>query len=188
MLYLLRDLSSARTITAMAKEFALSRVGIWRAIKRLERERYIVISLVGTGKTSTSIISLNWENPLVEKILSLYLSEQALKQKRWLSNFRELEKLTDFAILYGSILHSSHEANDIDILSVTKKKNFIKIQKEIDTVQKTQSKKIHAIHFTEMELKSELKNKNRAFIDAIKRGVILFGQDNFVKFMKGITR
>ncbi len=184
LLLLFKDFSTMHTITSLAKKLKLSRVGMWKILKKLETEEYINLKSVGSGKTSTSIVKLNLENPLLEKTISLYLTEESVKQRQWQVNLADLEKTADFVILYGSILHSPQEANDIDILTVNKKKNFVNIQKIIDKVQKTQMKKIHAISFTELEFKLELKKPNRAFIEALRKGIVLFGQDNFVKFMK----
>ena len=58
----------------------------------------------------------------------------------------------------------------------------------IQKIQKTQVKKIHSIQFTPEELKKELKKPNKAFIDAIKKGIILFGQEKFIKFMRTIHK
>lgn len=188
LLHLLKDFSSTHTITTLAKELGLSRVGIWKILKKLKEGKYVSLKSVGKGKTSTSIVKINWENPLVEKTLSLYLTEEAIKQRRWQVNFTELEKVVDFSILYGSILHSSQESGDIDILGIVPKKSFVKVQIAIDKAQKTQFKKIHAINFTESEFKTELQKANKAFTDAVKKGVILFGQESFVKFMREITK
>lgn len=182
--HLLKDFSTTHTITTLAKEFGLSRVGIWKILKRLKDGEYIVLKAIGGGKTSTYLVSLNWENSLVEKTLSLYLTEEAIKQRRWQVNFSKLEQVVDFAILYGSVVHSPKEAGDVDILGIAPKKNFVKIQAIVDKAQNTQSKKIHSINFTETEFKAELKKQNKSFIDAIKKGVILFGQEKFVKFIK----
>jgi len=187
LLHLFKDFSSTHTITMLAKELGLSRVGIWKILKKLDSSKYIILKNVGTGKTSASIITLGWENPLVEKSLSLYLTEEALKQKRWQGNFVDLEMITDFVILYGSILHSPQKANDIDVLGIASKKNLVKIHHVLDKAKKTQSKKIHSINFTKSELKTELQKQNKAFIDAIKKGIVLFGQDDFVQFMKGMA-
>lgn len=188
LLHLLKDFSSIHTITTLAKELGLSRVGIWKILNKLEDGKFILLKAIGRGKTSTSLVSLNWENPIVEKTVSLYLTEEAIKQRRWQVNFSELEKVVDFSILYGSVLHSPQEARDIDILGIAPKKNFVKIQVIIDKVQKTQSKKIHSINFTENEFKVELQKPNKAFIEANKKGVILFGQDSFVKFIKEMIK
>ncbi len=185
---LLKDFSSMHTITSLSKELVLTRVGIWKALKKLEHEKYIILKAIGKGKTATYLISLNWENPLVEKTLSLYLAEEAVKQKRWQVNFTDLENFVGFIILYGSIINHPQEANDIDILCVATKNNFVKIQAVTDNIQKTQNKKIHAINFTENELKVELKKPNKVFIEAIQKGVILFKQENFIQFMKNMTK
>lgn len=184
LLLVFKDFTTTHTITSLAKQLKLSRVGMWKALKKLETENYIHLKSIGLGKTSTSLVKVNLENPILEKTVSLYLTEEAMKQRRWQVNFTELENAVDFAIIYGSILHSPQEANDIDILTINKKKDFVNIQKIIDKVQKTQAKKIHLISFTETELKSELKKSNLVFIEAIKKGAVLFGQDNFVRFVK----
>ena len=184
MLVLLKDFTKKHTITSLAKELKLSRVGIWKILKKLEAEEYILIESIGSGKTSTSIIKINWENLLVEKALALYLTEESIKQRRWRVNFVELEKEVDFLVLYGSIISFPQQANDIDVLGIAKKNKFVKIQNILDEIQKTENKKIHIINFTILEFMKELQNNNKAFIDAIKKGVILFGQENFVKFMK----
>lgn len=188
LLHLLKDFSGTHTITMLAKELGLSRVGIWKVLKKLEEGKYLSLKSIDKGKTSTSIVKINWENPLVEKTLSLYLTEEAIKQRRWQVNFAELEKVVNFSILYGSILHSSQEASDIDILGIAPKKSFVKVQMAVDKAQKTQSKKIHTINFTESEFKTELQKANKAFTDAVKKGVILFGQERFVKFMREMTK
>ena len=188
LLYLLKDFSRMHTITTMAKELGLSRVGMWKVIKKLDGEKYVVLKTIGGGKTSASLINLNWENSLLEKALSLHLTEEALKLRRWQVNFAELENVTNFVILYGSILKSSQRANDVDILGIAPRGNFVKIHQVIDNVQKTQSKEIHSLNFTKDEFKTELKKPNKAFVDAIKKGVILFGQDKFVQFMREMLR
>ena len=120
--------------------------------------------------------------------MALLLTEDALKQSKWRYNFKEFENQVGFLILFGSILHSPKEANDIDILNlVSNEGNFVKIGKIITDIQVTQNKKIHAINLTEKELKRELKH-NKAYIEALKKGVVLFGQENFIKFIKEISR
>jgi len=182
MLALLKDFTRKHTITFLAEELKISRVGTWKILKKLEAEKYVLIESIGSGKTSTSIIKINWDNLLVEKALAFYLTEESLKQRRWRTNFAELEKEVDFLILYGSVVFSPQQANDIDVLGIAKRNKFVKIQKIIDKLQKTESKKIHLIDFTASEFRKELQNK--AFIEAIRKGILLFGQENFVKFMK----
>ncbi len=177
------------TVSSLAKELKLSRIGVWKILKKMEIEKLIMLKKIGSGITSTFIIELNHNNPLIEKKLALILTEEALKQQRWIQNFKELEKYVNFLIIYGSVLNNSKEANDIDLLGiVTNKNNYKEIDKIINNVQKSQIKRIHIINFSSNELKKELENKNNAFIDAIKNGIILFGQENFIKFMKSLVK
>ncbi len=185
---LLKDFSIKPTITSIAKEIGISRVGVWKALKKLEAKKLIILSSVGTGKTSVYRISLNWDNPLAEKNLIVALTEDAVRNQRWLSNFAELENKVDFLIIYGSVIHSPKEANDIDILGVTNKNKFLEIEKAIKKIQKVQIKKIHALNFTQIEFKHEMEKPNKAFIDAIKKGIVLFGQEKFIKFIRGLIK
>jgi len=184
---LLKQFTFKWTITSLGEETNLSRVGIWKALKKLEYEKLIVLSSIGKRKTSTFIISLNWENPLLEKQLSLILTEEALNNKRWIKNFETLKDIVDFLILYGSILYSPREANDIDLAGVVSGEySFQKIEEALQKIQKTQSKKIHLENFTKKEFGKEIKKPNKIFIDAIKKGVILFGQEEFIKFVRDL--
>ena len=186
---LLKQFSLNWTITSLSGEIKISRVGIWKVLKKLEREKLIILTQIGKGKTSTANIKLNWENPILEKRLSLILTEEALNHQRWLSNFEELNDKFGFTILYGSILTFPKEVNDIDILEVvSNKKNFLKIEEIIQKYQKSQIKKIHSESFTKTEFKEELKKPSKIFIDAIKKGVVLFGQENFIKFVSDIGK
>lgn len=182
---LLKDLKG-HTATSLSKGLKVSRWGVWKILKKLEKDQLIILESIGTGRTSTRRIKLNWDNILVEKTLALSLTQEALKYKRWRFNFNKLEKKVDFLILFGSILHSPKEAGDIDILVVTEKKNLIHVGDLIIKIQVSQEKDIHPINFTKLEFKKELKRGNKAYMDAIKKGIILFGQESFIKFMKGV--
>ncbi|MDP2908098.1 MAG: hypothetical protein Q8O03_09280 [Nanoarchaeota archaeon] len=186
---LLKDFTIKPTITSLAKEIRMSRVGTWKVLKKMQSNKLIVLSPIGSGKTSTYRISLNWDNILVEKTLALSLTEDALKNQRWLNNFTELKEKIDFLMIYGSIISPPQEANDIDILGVVSNKNrFLEIEESVKKIQKTQLKKIHAMNFTQAEFRQELEKPNKAFVDAVKKGVILFGQENFIRFIKSVNR
>ncbi len=181
---LLTNLTLKPIVTSLAKEIKMSRVGAWKAVKKLEAEKLVTVSTLGESKTSIQMVSLNWQNPLVEKYLALYLTEDALKQQRWRSNFQELEGKLDFLIIFGSIINAPKEANDIDIISIVSDGNFQKIERILQKVQKTQSLKIHALNLTPEEFRLELGKSSGAFVEAVKKGVVLFGQEKFIEFMR----
>lgn len=182
---LLKEFYLNHTVSSLAQKLVMSRVGIWKILKRLESSKLIMLSSIGNGKTSTYIVKLNWDNIIVEKKLAFLLSEDAVKQERWRFNFAELEKYVSFLLLFGSILHSPKEARDIDLFAVIhKRKEFKTIDKIILKIQVTQSKKLHCIDLTESEFEQELNNKNKAYFDALAKGVILYGQENFIRLIK----
>ncbi len=185
---LLKDISTIHTATSLSKQLKMSRWGTWKILKKLEEDELIIFNKIGSGKTGIKSIRLNWDNVLLEKVLAFSLTQEALKYRRWRYNFSDLEKEVDFLILHGSILHSQKEANDIDLIGIVNKKKLAKIDTILIRIQETQAKKIHAIQFTKKELKKELKNRNKAFIDALKKGIILFGQENFIKFIRGLQK
>ena len=185
---LAKHFSVVHTASSLSQELKLSRWGVWKIIKKLQQEELLLLTPVGNGKTSTQTIQLNWNNKLVEQTITLALAQESTSHKRWKFNFAEIEKEAEFLLLYGSIIHSPKAARDIDILIVAQKNKLSKINKIIFNIQKTQEKKIHSHSFTSKEFVQEIKKPNKIFSDALKRGTILFGQEKFVKFMKGLSK
>jgi len=176
-----------QTATQLAEQLKISRQAVWKLLKKLIEEEIIISRQLDNKQKSVKIISLNSKNQLLKKTLSLILTKEAMENERWIQNFAGLEKLTDFVLLFGSILTNPKQANDIDLLIIPKKKNFKKVEKEILEIQKVQPKKIHAIQLTNKEFYQEIKNKNKAYSDAMKKGIVLFGQDNFIKQMEKLN-
>lgn len=186
---LLKDFTKIHTATTLSNQLSMSRWGVWKILKKLEKDEFIILDRVGTGKTSTQKIKLNWDNILVEKTLVFSLTQEALKHKRWRYNFDDIKQEFDFLILYGSILHSFREAKDIDILGVvSKEKKLAKIKDIFLNIQETQTKKIHSINLTKKEFKQELKKLNKAYLEAVRKGVVLFGQENFIKLIRELQK
>lgn len=186
---LLKDFLREYTLTAITQNIGMTRSGTWKVLKKLENQGFIVLTAIGEGKTSAYKISLNWNNLLIKSTLITLLTKEALNYERWRDNFKKLEKHTLFTVLFGSILHSQKQANDIDILVVVEEgKNFKAVDSIIVEAQQVQIKKIHSIDLTKNELKTELKNGNKAYIEALKKGIVLFGQENFISFIKEISK
>ena len=184
--FLLKNPFEIHTATSMANNLEITRPGMWKILNKLSNEGLINLEGVSKTKTSTIIIKLNHSNQITEKMLSLILTKEALKQQRWMANFKDLENNVHFLILFGSILNKPKEAEDIGILVITDKKSFKAIEEITLKIQKTLLKKIHFIDLTKEEFYQELKKQNKAYIDAIKKGVVLYGQDSFVQFMKDL--
>ena len=183
-LLLLKDFSTMHTITSIGKELGMTRSGIWKVLKRLEQEKYVIMKPTGK-ETSLIVPKLNFKNDLLDKYLDLALSREAMDYQRWTFNFIEVKEHVSFFILYGSVLSSYAKAKDIDVIGIIPdRKSFKKLHESLDKIQKSESKRIHSINFTESEFREELLKPNKAFVEAVKKGVVLFGQEEFIKFMK----
>ena len=181
---ILRDVSCVHTITSLSKKINMSRVGTWKILKKLETQRLIILKPLSTGETSTTLIYLNFENPLTIKNLELILIADSQHHERWIDSFLPLKKDVLFAILFGSILHSPKEARDIDLILVAQPKKLQHIPSTLFTIQKTQPKKIHATTLSSKEFKEEVSKENTAILDAIKKGIVLFGQGTFISYLQ----
>ena len=185
LLILCKDFSRMHSITYLAREVNMSRVGMWKVIKNLKEEELITLTPISKGKTSVSVVRLNWDNIILKKALELYLTEESEQQRRWKFDFKDLEKEFDFLILFGSILHSPKTAKDIDILGIaSKKRNSEKIGDNLLKIKKKQILPVHDIIITNKELLKELSKPNRAYLEIIKKGVVLYGQDKYISFIK----
>ena len=183
-LLLLKDFSTMHTITSIGKELGMTRSGIWKVLKRLELEKYIIMK--STGKeTSLVVPKLNLKNDLLDKYISLALGREAMDSERWIFNFKDVKEHVSFFILYGSVLKSYTKAKDIDVIGIIPdRKSFKKLHESLDKIQKSESKRIHSINFTQSEFREELLKPNKAFVEAVKKGVVIFGQEEFIKFIK----
>jgi biotin operon repressor len=175
LLHLFRNPSSSHTITTLTEELKRSRVGIWKTVKSLEKENYLVLSPIKLLKKKVYIVSINWDNILVEKTFGMYLIGESLNYEEWTKNFKNLGNVLDFLIL-------CKEDEKDKILGVTQKGKFIRIQKPANL--KDNGKEIITASITNVDFSQGLKNKKEEYIYAVKHGVILFGQENFIQFIK----
>lgn len=177
------------TATSLAKTLNITRQGLWKSLNKLAEDKLVILESIGNTKKSVVNISLQWENSITIKTLSLLLTKESSEYERWKINFAELENYTSFMILFGSIICSSKQAKDIDILAIVNNKNSFKLISEaVSKIQKTQAKKVHLIDLTKKEFREELKKQNKGYIDALKKGVVLFGQDDYIKFIGEIKK
>ena len=182
-LLLLKDFSTMHTITSIGRELGMTRSGVWKVLMKLKKENYITLET--TEEKSLLIPKLNLRNELLEKYLNFALSKEAKEHERWIFNFTEVKEHISFFILYGSILSSYQKAKDIDVIGIIPdRKRFKMLHESLDKIQKSESKRIHSINFTESEFREELLKPNKAFIDAVSKCIVLFGQEQFIKFMK----
>lgn len=163
----------------LSKIIGISHVGTFKILKKLEKNRLIISKRIGNAL----VYSINLNNSIAKKIIDSILAIETSNHLRWIEEFKPLENKVHFAILFGSVLKDEKTAKDIDILVVSDKNNFNEIKKFISERNKLTNKKIHLLFQTVDDFKHDLKDKNKVTIEIIKKGVVLFGQEEFIKIL-----
>ena len=57
----------------------------------------------------------------------------------------------------------------------------------INEINKINIKRIHAVKHTKKYLKHNIREGNKAVIDAIKNGIVVFGYEQFIKVIQDVT-
>lgn len=163
----------------ISKEIGISHVGAFKILKKLEKREIVKSRKIGKA----IIYSLNAENPVTFREIEMALTLEAQNYQRWVEEFKDLREKIIFAILFGSITRNEKEAKDIDLLVVAEKNKFSEIRKIINERNKFLSKKVHLILQTSRDFENDVKNGNKAMIEIIKTGIVLFGQEQISKIL-----
>jgi biotin operon repressor len=175
-LHLFRNPTSQHTISSLTEELKRSRVGVWKTVKELEKNGFVTLSSIELIRKKVYTVELNWENSVVEKSIEIYLLNEVLNYEDWTKNFNNLGNVLDFLFL-------CKEEDNIKIVGITQKGKFVRIQKPAD-LQESNGKEITTLSITNLEFLQGLKNKKNEYMDAVKKGIVLFGQGNFIQFIK----
>lgn len=165
---------------SLSKIIGISHVGMFKLLKKLEREGVLVSKSIGKAR----IYSINFENDLAAKKAGFALLLEGYSNMRWIKEFKGIENVDGFIILFGSILKNSSEAKDIDLLIVADKKEFEDLRKFIADKNKILEKKVHLLLQTKEDFLKDLRNKNKVTLEIIKTGRVLFGQNKFIQVLK----
>ena len=164
---------------SLAAFMGISRMGALKIARRLEKEQIIISKELGKAK----FYSLNLESDYVREYIKFLLKMEVEHAhpyiKIWIEDIRKI-KSANAAILFGSVLSKHKEARDIDVILFINQKNFKKVQKETEEINKVRTKRIHSINMVKGDLVKNLKNGNAAVIEAIK-GITVFGEDTIMQ-------
>ena len=156
---LLKEPFTVHTVLSLAKMLDTDKQGVWKVLNELLKKNIIKRAFVRNDETNTATIKIDW-SIRTEKALSLFLVQERPES----SSFAELESKVLFLI----------QDND-NLLAVINKKNFEAVEKAA----------LNIIIFTELEFSQEL--KKRKYQEMIKNGIILYGQENYVQFIRKLT-
>lgn len=179
MLFVLRIFKSPEqeyNANSIAKQLGISAMGALKIGKRLEKEGILNSRKVGKA----SIYQINFDSKYARFYVTFALQREAQQAppyvRRWIEEVRKLNT-AKVAILFGSVLHKQKEARDIDVLLImdTDKKQFAKLQKQVETINSMNPKKIHPVYQTETDLRKHIKEKQGVVLNALK-GIVVFGE------------
>lgn len=164
----------------------LSNAGSLKLLRKLSKEGIII-----SDKKGKSIFyKLNLKSRYVSKLLELIFIEHGNLTnyvEGWIQDLSIFMSDTKALLLFGSILTKGKDAKDVDVCFILKKsKDYLKVQKKVDELNKKSRLKIHPLYTTEKNFESKLKEMDRPLIDLVKTCVVIHGQEVFVKVLKNV--
>jgi predicted nucleotidyltransferase len=180
--FLIRNFSQKYNINQLSRELKLSPRGIFKILKKLESKNY----LISTKNGNNMFYDINFNSEEAMDMCKFVLAEEKqtpfIKVK--IDDLKELKKIVDLAILFGSVLTKEKEANDVDVILVFNEKKFSEVERGIQKINLIAYKKLHAVYQTKKDFIENIKRKDKVIISAIKTGIIVWGRDLFMEALK----
>jgi len=162
----------------LAKVVNLTPPGSLKILKRLEKESILTSKKVGKAV----IYKINLEDQYARNHVLLILTRERLyvapKIKVWINELKKI-KHTDMIILFGSVLREE-DPSDIDVLFLTTKKKFKKLEEEINKINKLNIKRIHPLYQGFEDIIINIKKRDKPILNAIK-GIVVMGEEKFLE-------
>lgn len=167
---------------SLSQLLGITRMGALKIAKRLEKERIISSERLGQAR----FYRINQDNEYARQYIKFLLKREAEHAhpyvKVWIGEIRKI-KSADAAILFGSVLRKHKEARDIDVMLITDKKRLKKLEKEIEEIDKINTKKMHTMYQTKEDFAENIKNGDKPLLGAVK-GICAFGEDSLIELMQ----
>ncbi len=162
----------------LAKVVNITSMGVLKILKRLENETILKSKKIGKA----TVYRINTKTPYARDYVSLILSREKLytqsRVKRWIEELNKI-KNAEIVVLFGSILQKENY-NDVDVLLITNKKMFSKLEKEIEDLNKINIKRIHPLYQSFEDIIKNIKDGDRPVLNAIK-GIFVKGENKFLE-------
>lgn len=185
LLALFKDFSTDYNANSLSKKLDITPRGALKVLKSLHNQSLLVSKQYGKAVFYKANLGDYYAFRTVETLLIAEARENA---PRWLSEFGELFKYAEIAIIFGSVIRESQKANDIDLLLVFDEKNIKAVKQFIKEKNSILLKPIHLIMQSASDIKNNLKKRDPVVLNALKRGYILTGYDKLIEVVKHVTR
>jgi len=184
LLKIFKDFSKDYNANSLSKEVGLTPRGALKILKKLKANGLLKSKQLGKAVFYKATLEDHYTSKIIETLLIAEAREHA---ERWIDEFDDVYKTTEIVLLFGSIIKNPKKASDVDVVFVFRKGKYNKVRDFISKKNKTLFKKIHEIPQTIGDLKDNLKEGNKAMMDAVRTGYVLHGQDVLVKVIKNVT-
>lgn len=184
LLTLFKDFSRDYNANSLSKQINITPRGALKILKNLQKQGLLISKQFGKAV----FYKINLEDYYTFRTMeTLLIYEARERAPRWLSEFKELFKDVEIAVIFGSIIRNSKKANDIDLLLVFTQKKMKSVKNFIDEKNKILLKPIHPIMQSPNDIEKNLKKKDPVVLNALSRGYILHGYDKLIKVVKHVT-
>jgi len=168
------------SINEIARRCNLAPNGALKILKKFAEEGIIILKKIG----NINSYLINFANSKTRSILELSLiGEASNKIKNRIEDLRELQKITEAAIIFGSYVEKENPG-DIDLLFVLSKENFRKYKEELKKIYPAMPVKVHDVLQTPGDLEKNILKKDKVIIQILRRGFILWGQNKIIEAIK----
>ncbi len=182
--FLFKDFLTKYNSRSISKKINISHVGAFKILKKLEKEEIVKPEKIGRAL----IYSLNLDNQIANKEIEMIFLLESQNFKRWIEEFKDLKDKARFLVLFGSITRNAEQANDVDILIVTDGSKLGDIKRIIQKIQRYTGKKIHPLIQTAENFKKDVNERNKVMIEIIKTGIVISGQEEYIKLLKSLRQ
>lgn len=167
----------------ISKVLGISHVGAQKIFKRLSKEEIVVSKTIG----KSIIYKVRLGEDYVDNLMGFLLSDEAQHFKRWKEEFKGLFKSDRIVIMYGSAIKNFAHAHDIDLMIIMRKEESKEVISTLKERGSILPKPLHALKLTHEDLLTNLKKRDKIFLDIIKHSVVLYGQNQFVEVIKHVN-
>lgn len=184
LLTLFKDFTIDYNSRQLSAKISITPMGTLKVLRKLESKKFVKAKPFGKAirfKVNFSSITSNYISYSLEEE-----SQQALpRARRWITELQKFN-FTEIGILFGSVLNSENY-NDVDFLIVFSPRQQKKVKSVENEINALSNKKLHLIMQTKQDFISNIKSRNKVVLEAISKGIVVFGYNNLVKVIQNAT-
>ncbi len=174
------------SINQIAKYCSLSPNGSYKILKKLSKERILKCTAIANIKA----YSLDFGSEKTLRILELSLMPEELEGKIKLraDDLLPLKEFTQCCILFGSYITSKKKPNDLDVLFIVEKENYLKFKQLLEKIKDIIPIKVHEVVQTRDDFIQNLQKNDPIITASLQKGIILWGYETIAGVIKNAAR